>query len=43
MTLGCDVRLAASGAKLGLNFARLGVLPGLVTDATSVVTFAAVR
>jgi enoyl-CoA hydratase/carnithine racemase len=29
MTLGCDVRLAASGAKLGLNFASLGVLPGL--------------
>jgi 2-(1,2-epoxy-1,2-dihydrophenyl)acetyl-CoA isomerase len=29
MTLGCDVRLAASGAKLGLNFAKIGVLPGL--------------
>lgn len=29
MTLGCDVRLAASGAKLGLNFAKLGILPGL--------------
>jgi enoyl-CoA hydratase/carnithine racemase len=29
MTLGCDVRLAAQGAKLGLNFARHGVLPGL--------------
>jgi 2-(1,2-epoxy-1,2-dihydrophenyl)acetyl-CoA isomerase len=29
MTLGCDVRLAARGARLGLNFASLGVLPGL--------------
>jgi enoyl-CoA hydratase/carnithine racemase len=29
MTLGCDVRLAASGARFGLNFASLGVLPGL--------------
>jgi enoyl-CoA hydratase/carnithine racemase len=29
MTLGCDVRLAARSAVLGLNFARLGVLPGL--------------
>jgi 2-(1,2-epoxy-1,2-dihydrophenyl)acetyl-CoA isomerase len=29
MTLGCDVRVAANGAKLGLNFAGLGVLPGL--------------
>lgn len=29
MTLGCDVRLAASGAKLALNFAKLGILPGL--------------
>ncbi len=29
MTLGCDVRYAVRGAKLGLNFARLGVLPGL--------------
>jgi enoyl-CoA hydratase/carnithine racemase len=29
MTLGCDVRLAAHEAKLGLNFASLGVLPGL--------------
>lgn len=29
MTLGCDVRIAARGAKLGLNFAKLGVLPGL--------------
>ena len=29
MTLGCDVRYAAAGAKLGLNFTRLGVLPGL--------------
>jgi 2-(1,2-epoxy-1,2-dihydrophenyl)acetyl-CoA isomerase len=29
MTLGCDVRYAASGATLGLNFTTLGVLPGL--------------
>ncbi len=29
MTLGCDVRYAVRGAKLGLNFAKLGVLPGL--------------
>lgn len=29
MTLGCDVRIAARGAKLGLNFTKLGVLPGL--------------
>jgi enoyl-CoA hydratase/carnithine racemase len=29
MTLGCDVRIAARSAVLGLNFARLGVLPGL--------------
>ena len=29
MTLGCDVRIAARGARLGLNFASLGVLPGL--------------
>lgn len=29
MTLGCDIRLAASGAKLALNFAKLGILPGL--------------
>jgi len=29
MTLGCDVRYAAADAKLGLNFTRLGVLPGL--------------
>jgi 2-(1,2-epoxy-1,2-dihydrophenyl)acetyl-CoA isomerase len=29
MTLGCDVRLAARGAKLALNFTKLGVLPGL--------------
>jgi enoyl-CoA hydratase/carnithine racemase len=29
MTLPCDIRLAAEGAKLGLNFAKLGVLPGL--------------
>ncbi len=29
MTLPCDVRIAAEGAKLGLPFARLGLLPGL--------------
>jgi 2-(1,2-epoxy-1,2-dihydrophenyl)acetyl-CoA isomerase len=29
MTLGCDVRYAAAGATLGLNFTSLGVLPGL--------------
>lgn len=29
MTLGCDVRYAAAGASLGLNFTTLGVLPGL--------------
>jgi enoyl-CoA hydratase/carnithine racemase len=29
MTLGCDIRLAVSGAKLALNFAKLGSLPGL--------------
>ncbi len=29
MTLGCDVRIAARSAKLGLNFTKLGVLPGL--------------
>jgi enoyl-CoA hydratase/carnithine racemase len=29
MTLPCDIRLAADTAKLGLNFAKLGVLPGL--------------
>ena len=29
MTLGCDVRMAARAAVLGLNFTRLGVLPGL--------------
>lgn len=29
MTLGCDVRLAARSAVLGLTFTRLGVLPGL--------------
>lgn len=29
MTLGCDVRYAAAGSTLGLNFASLGVLPGL--------------
>jgi 2-(1,2-epoxy-1,2-dihydrophenyl)acetyl-CoA isomerase len=29
MILPCDVRLAADTAKLGLTFARLGILPGL--------------
>lgn len=29
MILPCDVRLAAAGAKLGLTFAKLGLLPGL--------------
>ncbi len=29
MTLPCDIRLAADGAKLGLTFAKLGLLPGL--------------
>ena len=29
MTLPCDVRIAAEGAKLGLTFAKLGILPGL--------------
>jgi len=29
MTLPCDVRVAAEGAKLGLTFAKLGLLPGL--------------
>jgi len=29
MTLPCDIRIAASGAKLGLAFAKLGILPGL--------------
>jgi 2-(1,2-epoxy-1,2-dihydrophenyl)acetyl-CoA isomerase len=29
MILPCDVRLAASSAKLGLTFVRLGILPGL--------------
>jgi enoyl-CoA hydratase/carnithine racemase len=29
MVLPCDVRIAASGAKLGLTFAKLGILPGL--------------
>jgi len=29
MALPCDVRLAAEGAKLGLTFAKLGLLPGL--------------
>jgi enoyl-CoA hydratase/carnithine racemase len=29
MTLPCDVRLAAEGAKLGVTFTKLGLLPGL--------------
>ena len=29
MTLPCDIRIAADTAKLGLTFARLGILPGL--------------
>jgi 2-(1,2-epoxy-1,2-dihydrophenyl)acetyl-CoA isomerase len=29
MTLPCDVRIAAKGAKLGLTFVKLGILPGL--------------
>ena len=29
MVLPCDVRIAAAGAKLGLTFAKLGLLPGL--------------
>ena len=29
MILPCDVRIAATGAKLGLTFAKLGILPGL--------------
>lgn len=29
MTLPCDVRIAAAGAKLGFTFAALGILPGL--------------
>jgi enoyl-CoA hydratase/carnithine racemase len=29
MTLPCDFRIAAEGAKLGLTFAQLGILPGL--------------
>ncbi|GAB5450191.1 MAG: enoyl-CoA hydratase-related protein [Halioglobus sp.] len=29
MTLGCDVRYVEAGAKLGLNFTALGMLPGL--------------
>jgi 2-(1,2-epoxy-1,2-dihydrophenyl)acetyl-CoA isomerase len=29
MTLGCDVRIAARSAVLGLNFTRIGMLPGL--------------
>lgn len=29
MILPCDVRLAASGAKLGLTFTKMGILPGL--------------
>lgn len=29
MVLPCDIRLAASNAKLGLTFAKMGILPGL--------------
>ena len=29
MTLPCDIRLAAAGAKLGLTFTKMGILPGL--------------
>jgi len=29
MTLPCDIRLAADTAKIGLTFAKLGILPGL--------------
>lgn len=29
MTLGCDVRVASRSARLGLNFTKLGLLPGL--------------
>jgi 2-(1,2-epoxy-1,2-dihydrophenyl)acetyl-CoA isomerase len=29
LTLPCDIRIAAAGAKLGLTFAKLGLLPGL--------------
>ncbi len=29
MTLPCDIRIAADSAKLGLTFAKLGLLPGL--------------
>lgn len=29
MTLPCDIRIAAENAKLGLTFAKLGMLPGL--------------
>ena len=29
MVLACDVRLAAEGAKIGLTFAKMGILPGL--------------
>ncbi len=29
MVLPCDIRIAAAGAKIGLTFAKLGILPGL--------------
>ncbi len=29
MALPCDIRIAAEGAKIGLTFAKLGILPGL--------------
>jgi enoyl-CoA hydratase/carnithine racemase len=31
MTLPCDMRIAADDAKIGLTFAKLGILPGLST------------
>tara|TARA_R110000823_G_scaffold132777_4_gene261201 strand:- start:8184 stop:8918 length:735 start_codon:yes stop_codon:yes gene_type:complete len=29
MTLACDIRIAAEGAKIGFTFAKMGILPGL--------------
>jgi enoyl-CoA hydratase len=29
VALGCDLRVAATGAKLGLNFTKLGIHPGM--------------
>jgi enoyl-CoA hydratase/carnithine racemase len=34
VTLGCDLRIAAREAKLGLNFARLGIHPGMAATWT---------